>query len=321
MKIKYENIIFRTKAAALIVKVNKIIEDYQSQGYSMTLRQLYYQLVAHDLFPDDQKFSLVNNKWVRDPDGTKNAQPNYDWLGTVVSNGRRAGLIDWDAIVDRTRYLRGWGRTHETVAEAVATAHEEFRVNPWMYQDSYVEVWFEKDALLDVFERASAPRRIPMMSCRGYGSDSTWHETANRLKAMNKRTVILYFGDHDPSGLDMTRDIEDRLNLFGAHPVIKRLALNMDQVRKYNPPPNWAKETDSRFAAYQAEFGDESWELDALSPDIMVKIVEKEIGKHLDLGQWDFDIDRENEYRAQLHKTSRHWSKLEKVLKQKRFNK
>lgn len=307
MKIKYENIALRTKAIETIAQANIIIDEYAAQGFSLTLRQLYYQFVARGLLP--------------------NTDRSYQNLSTVISNGRRAGLIDWDAIVDRTRFLRGWGETFENPGEAIASAQKDFKVDLWSEQPHYIECWFEKDALLGVFERAGALRRLPLMSCRGYGSDSTWWEAAQRLQGRGADTeqtrpcVILHFGDHDPSGLDMTRDIEARLNLFGAFPEIKRLALNMNQVRQYNPPPNPAKETDSRFAAYRAEFGDESWELDALSPDVLVRMVEREVAKYIDQAQWERDLAQEQEYKAQLAKASRHWPKLEKVLKQKRFNK
>lgn len=300
LKIKYETLALRTKAVETIRQANIIIEEYALQGYSLTLRQLYYQFVARGFLA--------------------NTHRNYLNLGTAISNGRRAGLIDWDAIVDRTRFLRkpsSW----DSPADIIRSAADSFALDLWSEQDAYVEVWFEKDALLGVFERASKLRRLPMMSCRGYGSDSTWWEAAQRLTALNKPCIILHFGDHDPSGLDMTRDIQARLNLFGAFPDIKRLALNMDQVRKYNPPPNPAKESDSRFAEYKAQYGDESWELDALAPDVLVKLVEKEINKHIDDDLWDACLEREQEGKELLGKTAKHWHKLTKVLKQKRFSK
>lgn len=311
-KIKYENIALRTKAVALIGKINTIVEDYQRQGYSLTLRQLYYQLVAHDFFPDEQKFSLVSGKWVRDLEhGTKNANPNYDWLGVTVSNGRRAGLIDWDAIVDRTRFLRS-PSTWETPGAIVGSCANQFQVDRWRDQKSYVELWFEKDALLGIFERASEFGQLPIFSNRGYVSDSSIWEAAQRIIGKTqegRRGYILHFGDHDPSGLDMTRDVEARLALFGAAPRVKRLALNMDQVRKYNPPPNPAKETDCRFADYQRLYGDESWELDALAPDVMVKLVEREIKKHIDKKKWAAALKRETEGRGQLTKIAENWDK------------
>lgn len=298
-KIKYEDIALRTKAVDTVNKANLIIEEYATQGYSLTLRQLYYQFVSRGFCP--------------------NTNREYQRLSWVISSGRRAGLIDWDAIVDRTRFLRSWGRTFATAGEAIGAAAKSFRVDLWQDQAAYVEVWFEKDALLGVFERAGAARRLPLMSCRGYGSDSTWWEAAQRIgqaaQELGKKCIVLHFGDHDPSGIDMTRDVEARLNLFGAYPKVKRLALNMDQVRKYNPPPNPAKESDSRFADYKSKFGDESWELDALSPDMLVKLVDREVAKVIDLPAWDEALDREFIGKRQLEWVSNKWDRISKRIK------
>lgn len=308
-KIKYETIALRTKAIAFIEIINRVIEGYQRQGYSITLRQLYYRCVAKKLFPEDQRYSLVNNKWVRDPKGTMNCQPNYDWLGITVSNGRRVGLIDWEAIVDRTRFLRR-PSTWETPAGILGVAAGQFEVDRWKDQTSYVELWFEKDALLNVFERAADTKQLPIFSNRGYVSDSAIWEAAQRIIRLTedgRKAHILHFGDHDPSGLDMSRDVEERLNLFGASPTIHRLALNMDQVEKYNPPPDPAKPQDSRFAQYVAEFGPECWELDALEPDVLVKLVEGKVARWIDKPKWQACLVREAEGKAELGLVAKHW--------------
>lgn len=297
MKIKYENINFYSKALKLIEQANEIIESYAAQGYSLTLRQLYYQFVSRGYIPNNDK--------------------EYKRLGETISNARRAGLIDWDAIVDRTRYLRkpsSW----LTPAEIVDSAAASFRLDPWRNQKAYVELWFEKDALLGVFERAAEKYRLPYFSCRGYGSDSELWGAAQRIKAKNedeyKNCVVLHLGDHDPSGIDMTRDIEDRLHLFGAHVAVERLALNMSQVREYNPPPNPAKETDSRFADYVEKFGDESWELDALEPTVLVNLVNEAAARYVDTRAWNKVIKQEAEYRERLQLCANEWPQVSNFL-------
>lgn len=293
MKIKYETIALRTVAMDIIAKANTIIEKYQTDGYDLTLRQLYYQFVAHDLFPD---------KWISKVTGSKNCQENYDKLGNIISSGRRAGLIDWNAIVDRTRFLRSpsfWN----TPNEIIDSMSRVFKYDIWADQDYHVELWFEKDALLGTMERAAELQRLPIFSNRGYVSDSSVWEAAQRIASFQRRgkeCVVLHFGDHDPSGKDMTRDVTERLRLFGATPEIRRMALNMPQVRKYNPPPNPAKETDSRFAEYAAEFGELSWELDALPPEVMVSIVQKAITGVINPRKWARCIEREQVSRAEI---------------------
>jgi len=151
----------------------------------------------------------------------------------------------------------------------------QFRIDKWATQPRRIEVWIEKDALVGVIEGVCTELDVPYFSCRGYTSQSEMWVGAQRLAAhwrkAKQNPLILHFGDHDPSGIDMTRDIQARLQEFSfgtaGHPLeLRRLALNMDQVELYGPPPNPAKLTDSRCEAYMEEHGNESWELDALEP-------------------------------------------------------
>lgn len=281
----------------MVDRANEIIATYAAEGYDLTLRQLYYQFVARDLIA--------------------NRQSEYKRLGDIISDARRAGLISWTAIVDRTRNLHSlavWD-SPSAIMDAVA---RQFRYDRWERQPNYVEVWFEKDALMGVFERVANEHRVPFFSCRGYTSDSEVWGAAQRLSAKadeGKAPVILHFGDHDPSGLDMTRDIEDRLRLFGAWDFeVRRLALNMDQVIQYDPPPNPAKQTDSRFVAYEAEHGGSSWELDALEPTVLGALVRDEVENLIDPDVWEEDAERERAERARLSAIARHWPRVESFI-------
>lgn len=154
---------------------------------------------------------------------------------------------------------------------------------------------------------------VPYFSCRGYVSQSEMWRAAMRLRKQErtgKKCLIIHLGDHDPSGIDMTRDIGDRLYTFGSSVEIDRIALNMDQVEAYNPPPNYAKVTDSRANDYIAEYGDLSWELDALDPPTLDALIEGKILEHLDRGQWDIDHDEMEGDRAVLTAVSENWREL-----------
>ena len=295
--IRYEDLTFKPETQAVIDQANVIIAEYAAQGYDLTLRQLYYQFVSRDFIPNNQKA--------------------YNRLGDIVSKGRRAGLIDWDAISDRTRNLRRVS-TWESPASIVEAVAQQFKYDRWENQQTYVECWFEKDALMGVFERIANELRVPFFSCRGYTSDSEVWGAAQRLRMQTrtgKDVVILHFGDHDPSGLDMTRDIGDRLRLFGARSVdVRRLALNMDQVEQYEPPPNPAKITDSRFEQYAAEYGDESWELDALDPTTLADLVRNEVNSIIDQTQWDEDEEREDQAREELSAISEKYDDVVKFV-------
>lgn len=287
-KIKYRNINISTRSLDLIAKCNDIIEEYTGQGFVLTLRQVYYKLVARDLFPDDRRWTWTGVRWVRDENGTKNAEPNYKWLGGLINDARLAGLIDWDAIEDRTRNLAS--RSHWTSpVEMLESCAEQFHVDLWSDQKYHPEVWIEKDALVGLIEGVCKELDVPYLSCRGYTSQSEMWAGAMRLKQnalAGKIPIIFHLGDHDPSGKDMTRDISERLEMFMGGVQLDRLALNMNQIEKFEPPPNPAKTTDSRFTAYMAEFGDESWELDALEPVVINDLIRKAVNKLINKKKW-----------------------------------
>ena len=120
-------------------------------------------------------------------------------------------------------------------------------------------------------------------------------------------TRILHFGDHDPSGIDMTRDIADRLHLFGSEVDVRRVALNMDQIDQYDPPPNPAKLSDSRSEKYVSEFGPNSWELDALEPRVLAALVDLEIDEVLEEDLWAEDVATEARNKSELSLVSNSW--------------
>lgn len=283
-----------------IAKANAIIEEYQAKGFSLTLRQLYYQFVARGLIP--------------------NTLRSYKRLGKAVSTGRRQGLIDWDAIEDRTRFLRSYPAWNSP-AQIVQSAASQFNVDLWEGQFIRPEAWVEKDALIGVLERACGEYQVPYFSCRGYVSDSEIKEAADRAtrRAMREgqMTVILHFGDHDPSGVDMTRDIEKRLKMLGApaSTSVRRLALSMEQVEEYNPPPNPAKQTDTRFREYAEEFGEESWELDALNPEVIAELVKTNVEPLIDPVKWGVRVAMRDRGRDELRKVAEQWPKAVKASK------
>ena len=215
----------------IVDRANEIIKEYAEQGFDLTLRQLYYQFVSRNYI--------------------SNTYGQYKRVGKIVGNARMAGLIDWDTIVDRTRYLRSNGYW-ENPADIIDSAAKTFALDKWSDQPYRPEVWIEKDALLGILEAACKPLDVPYFSCRGNVSITEMHQVHLRLSVPERngpKPVIFHFGDHDPNGIDMSRDIVDRLETFGTKVEFHRVALNMDQVEQYGLPPNFAKEEDPRFKA------------------------------------------------------------------------
>jgi hypothetical protein len=317
-RIAYISKNFSEQSLLMIERSNAICAEFAAAGINLTLRGLYYRLVARDLFPDSRRW-LKNaaGNWVRADNGTKNADPNYKWLGDIINDARLAGMLDWNYLEDITRSHRSLAHWNdpEHIITAVAS---QYRIDRWAQQLNHVEVWIEKDALLGVIQGVCDTNDVGYFSCRGYTSQTAMWEAAQRLRRIEQETgqqlVIIHLGDHDPSGIDMTRDIRDRLNMFGSYPEIRRIALNMDQVEQYEPPPNPAKLTDSRVGPYIEQFGDESWELDALDPVVLTAMVQAEIESLRDEDQWDDDTAAQELQRSQLVAVRDRWSEVVELV-------
>lgn len=287
----YKDNNFHKKSLGLIQIANQICEEYAEQGYQLTLRQLYYQFVARGIIPNTMK--------------------DYKNLGNVINDGRLAGLIDWNHIEDRTRNLEKLP-TWDSSKEILSSCANQFKFDYWADQEYRIEVWVEKEALVGVIERTAYKYRCAYFACRGYSSQSEAWRAGQRFGLYGEAgqaIKVLHLGDHDPSGIDMTRDNDDRLQMFsdGADVEIIRLALNMDQVREYNPPPNPAKLTDTRATDYISKFGESSWELDALDPRVIDTLISKNIEKYIDFDKWNAVKEREDKARLRILNMAKRW--------------
>ena len=259
-------------------QINNILEEYTKDGYTLTLRQLYYQLVSRDMVPNDQK--------------------EYAKLIKILKQGRMCGIVDWSAIEDRVRRpkLPYWVKNPQDAMNNVINTYRKDRMKT---QSGNLEVWVEKDALSNVLYRVTEKYHVRLMVNRGYSSVSAMYDAHKRFKDGD---TILYFGDHDPSGLDMIRDIRERMQEFGLEINVIPVALNMQQIQQFNPPPNPAKVTDPRAKWYMSTFGDTSWELDALPPKELISMTESAIEKRIDMNKWQKMVDQEKKERNNLLK-------------------
>lgn len=300
-KIVYVKRKFSASSLVIIKRANVIIAEYEEQGFALTLRQLYYQFVAR---------GFIANKL-----------QEYKRLGSIINDARLAGLIDWEAIEDRTRNLESLS-TWSSPQALVKAAAEQYRRDLWADQEVRPEVWIEKDALTGVIEPVCEELRVAYFACRGYSSQSEQWRASQRFAKRAKdgqRTVIIHLGDHDPSGLDMTRDNRERLNSFVARHVdsvvkVERVALNMSQVEQYGPPPNPAKMTDSRAEDYVAEFGHSSWELDALDPPVIARLIRVAVNRYRDPKVWKAALARETAERSRLEDVVNNWDGISDYL-------
>jgi hypothetical protein len=285
------------KTLAAIAQANAILEEYNAQGFRMTVRQLFYQHVARGLVPNTSK--------------------GYDAVQATARRGRVDGLIDWDFIEDRSRETVEW-QAWTDPSGAVADAAASYQEDPWADQPIKPVVWIEKAALANVIEPACSEWRIPYFAIHGYNSTTLQYETAKKLAELIETGVtpiVLHLGDHDPSGLDMTRDNKKQLSLFAGAPIeLRRLALNIDQVRRYRLPPNPVKETDKRTPSYVQQYGSECWELDALEPTVIDTVLRAEIQGLANKRKWKAALALEAKNRKTIEAISDRWDEVEQLV-------
>lgn len=324
-RILYKPRNFTPESLTIIRLANEVCAAYAEEGYDLTLRQLYYQFVARDWLP--------------------NTERSYKRLGSIINDARLAGLLDWDYIVDRTRNLEKnphW----RTPRELIASAAKWYRKDRWAEQSTYVEVWIEKDALVGVLQSCCPDEDVPYFSCRGYTSQSELWDAGQRLTKRlldhKQNVVVIHLGDHDPSGIDMTRDIMERVGLFiacdtarvaidmgydktGARKFseqmwskfkVQRIALTMAQIEEHEPPPNPAKLTDSRSGDYVERYGYSSWELDALEPATLVGLIRDAVEEHRDPDLWERKTQEEEDERRIVNAASELWGEVDEWVRE-----
>lgn len=284
-----------TKKELVVEQIVELMDLYARQSYTLTLRQLHYQFVSRN--------------WI------VNHTTAYKKLGSILQDCRWAGIVDWDGISDRGRKPI-MDYSVRDVADALNDTINQYKLDRQLGQPIHVELWTEKDALSEIIGRPASKYHVRLCVNKGYTSDSAIYDAYERFALKinaGVKCVVLYFGDHDPSGLDMIRDIRERLtkmlvngdNQFDPDTVdelfeVLPIGLTMQQIKKYKLPPNPAKTTDSRSAGYIKKFGKESWEVDALDPATLVEIVETNILNNIDEDIYNEMLEMELKHKKQL---------------------
>jgi hypothetical protein len=259
----------RIKAAAL---------DLLRDDHPMTIRQLFYRLVSLGTI-------------------AKTETEYKSTVGRLLCEMRRDGEVPFGWIADNTRWMRK-PQTHSSLGGFLRRSAETYRRAVWDNQDAYVEVWLEKDALAGVLIDVTAPWDVPLMVTRGYASLSYLHSAAESIKAKGKPAFLYYFGDHDPSGLDITRSVEEGIREFapGADLTFERVAVTPDQIQSLALPTRPTKTTDSRCKGFEGG----SVEVDAIPPSELRRLVERRITDHIDTDSYDRLIAVEDAERETL---------------------
>lgn len=295
MKRAYNQKTFRKKTLDLISTIVNITDKYLDKGYMLTVRQVYYQLVAGGYIENNEK--------------------NYNSIKNIVNDGRMAGLIDWDAIEDRTRFSRSLNHW-DNPKDIIRSASEQYKINKRADQPIYIEAWIEKDALIGIVEKVAKKWDIPCFSARGYPSVSALRDASARFIQEREREarVILYAGDHDPTGIDISRNIDETLRMFGANVDVVRIGLTKQQVNEVKAPANPAKETDKRFSNYVKKYGSQCWELDALPPESLTKLYQDYFLQYTDVEKFENACKKERQQQNKLLSVYQNWDYINNLF-------
>lgn len=286
--------LLNSETKAFLENIQDILKQYE--GTPITLRQLYYRLVAR---------GMANNK------------KSYQRLIQLSGKWRKEEIIPIDAFVDRAREIKDfrWGNFKhepgnwlkgnlENIIQDMTDRLERYNLALWYGQEKRVFVGVEKNALVGVFEPVCREYNVTLLPCVGYPSLSFLKQFSKLLSSYESNdglghnmdieesepiNYFLYFGDWDPSGLNIPEAINNNMDEVpslsqngASNYTYKHIALEPEFIEKYNLIPAPAKETDSRHDRFVEEHGKNVYELDALDPKVLQELIKNTIIAHID---------------------------------------
>jgi hypothetical protein len=270
--------------------IQDIIKEYRDNRLVLTLRQVHYQLVSKNLIENNDK--------------------EYRSLSNLLANARLAGVIDWNSIVDRNRESR-IPYYENDITDSIERTLRCYRLDRMKNQDVYIEVMIEKMAIYEIVKQVTDAYSITLTGNKGNCSVTVLYDCANRLKkacAEGKYCIILYIGDHDPSGLMMIDSICNQLSLMCVPNFeFRPIALTQEQALQYNLPVNPVKMSDKNSPNYIEKYGKAAWECDALPTKVMQDILRMEILSCIDCDKYQDMLDQEENEKKELSEIIKSW--------------
>lgn len=254
---------FNRKMQPIVDAIKAVFERFEPP---LTVRQVYYQLASSGL--------------------VQLSDEGYSQAQRLQLKLREIGEIRWDWYADRARE-RMQASTWDNTADFADSISDCYRKDLWQAQPEHVEFWLEKDALSAFVSGALETWGNPLCVVRGFSSGTFVHECAEILKRIDKPKYIYYLGDHDPSGLAIEENVQERLTEFGAEFHFQRLAVSLDDIDTYGLRPLVAKKADTRYKAYVAKHGTRTVEVDALPPDVLRDRIGDAVRRHIDIDAWN----------------------------------
>src|SRR5215210_4305884 len=251
----------RSEIEALNAALVEIVEQYSPA----TVRQVFYQAVNRGLVP-------------------KSETRGYRVVQRRLVSLRESGEIPYGDIVDGTRYVHGH-RRYNDLDEFTSYAAGLYRKDYWATSDVNVEVWLEKDALKGVLiPTVVNDCGLGLHVTRGFASITYLQEAAEDIERDERPTYVYVLTDFDPSGVSIAEKVEEELTerAYFSDITVKRLAVDREQIERWNLPTRPTKTSDTRASKFRRIHGTDSVELDAIPPDQLRQLVKDAIDSHMD---------------------------------------
>lgn len=275
------------KTTKLINAALAILEEQ----HPMTIRQLFYRLVSVG--------EVENNK------------KHYQMVIRIMTTARMDGRCRFEYIVDRSR-PEYKSNVWDDAADYARTVMYGYRKDYWTLQPHHIELWVEKDAIVGSIDEVTKELGVIIRVGRGFVSTTKIHDIAKHFSSMNKPITAFYLGDHDPSGVCIERDLQERLRASGVDFTLWRLAIHAEDIEKFNLPPLTIKESDSRSTEFRRVYGNDCVELDALPPDELRRRIRNAFESCIDMEIWQRSISVEKAEFDSIQRTVSAWQNLPK---------
>lgn len=266
----------------ILPAARRVVLSYKETG--VTLRQLFYRLVAAEMLP--------------------NTAQSYGSLSEWTAKARREE--GFPALIDNVRSVE---RPHlwDDAAEAADWLLERYMEPRASTQEWNIYVGVEKNGLKAQLFQWFAPLGLPVLALGGYSSQTLADEVATEIREDGRPAVMIYAGDFDADGVDIPRDFRERVGCFEE---VERVALTPEQIEELRLPPQPGKWSSSRaraFAEEHAELFESVYgfdlvqiELDAIPPDTLRSVYREGIDEYFDIELWRERVEHEKGERAKI---------------------
>jgi hypothetical protein len=274
--------------------VQAILDEYR-EFWPLSVRQIHYYLLDDPPLRNASSNPRMRCVYANDKD-------SYKDLSNLTTRARLCGEMAMEAIDDETRPESVWVVDGD-VRDFASRQFDDFLKGYWrdllQSQPHHIEVIVEKNTVLSIVKPVAMRYCLPITSGRGFSSLPPRHKMYQRFKKSGKsKLILLVVSDFDPDGEEIchsfARSMRDDFGIESIYPV--KVALTQEQVKELRLPPQLeAKESSANYKRFVEKYGKDCFELEALKPKTLQKILQQHIDAVLDRMAFNKEMDTEKE--------------------------